>query len=41
MDYCDVVSQLINILIMIFNKTDTLILNEEMAHKYLQVDELL
>ena len=31
MDYCDVVTQLINILIMVFNKTDTLILNEEMA----------
>ena len=41
MDYCDVVSQLINILLMVFNKTDTLILTEEMAQKYLQVDELL
>lgn len=41
MDYCDVVTQLIKILIMISNKTDTLILSDDMARKYLQADELL
>ena len=41
MDYCTVVDHLLNILIMIANKTDTLVMSQEMVQKYLCVDELI
>lgn len=41
MDYCEVVKQLIKILLLIVNKTDTLVMTWEMIEKYLEVDELI
>lgn len=41
MEYCTVVDHLLNILIMIANKTDTLVMTQEMIQKYLVVDELI
>lgn len=41
MDYVEVVSNLLNILVMIGNKTDTLVMTPEMIKKYLMVDELI
>ena len=41
MDYCEVVGSLLNILVMLGNKTDTLIMSSDMVKKYLQVDELI
>ena len=41
MDYCEVVKQLVKILILIVNKTDTLVMTWEMIEKYLEVDELI
>ena len=45
MSYCGVVQNLLTILTMIFNKTDTLVVTPEapdfLANKYLKVDELL
>jgi len=35
LDYCEVVSSLIEILMLLFNKTDTMILSEEMLEKYM------
>lgn len=44
MDYCAIVKNLLTILGLIFNKTDTLVLTPEapdMLEKYLRVDELI
>jgi len=41
MDYCQTVSALLDVLILVFNKTDTMILSEEMLAKYQEVDELI
>lgn len=40
-DYCDIVSQLLKILIMITLKTDTLVQTAEMVRKYQEIDELI
>ena len=41
MDYCDVVNQLLNVLILIFNKTDTMILSQQMLEHFQHLDELI
>ena len=41
MDYCEVVNQLLTVLVLIYNKTDTICLCDEMLQKYLVVDELI
>jgi hypothetical protein len=41
MDYCEVVGSLLNILVMLGNKTDTLVMSSDMVKKYLMVDELI
>ena len=41
MDYCEVTSKLLTILTLIYNKTDTICLCDEMLQKYLVVDELI
>jgi hypothetical protein len=41
LDYCDIVNNLLSVLLLVFNKTDTLVLSEEMLQKYQQADELL
>ena len=41
MDYCTVVDHLLTILQMIVNKTDTLIMTNDMIQKYMMVDEMI
>jgi len=41
MSYTSVVQNLLKILLMVVNKTDTLVMTDEMLKKYLEVDELI
>lgn len=41
MDYCEVVNGLLTVLILISNKTDTMVLTEPMLKHYQKADELI